>query len=75
MTPMPLTPRQAAVLHVVERLTQQMGYPPTSKELASHAGMSETRVRQHLDVLETRGAITRQPGTARSITVQQKVTA
>lgn len=64
-----LTPRQNAVLHTVQRLATDRGFPPTAVEIAAAVGLSETRVRQHLDALETRGAILREPGTARGLRV------
>jgi len=64
-----LTPRQTSVLHAVETLTAQQGYPPTSREIARYAGLSESRVRQHLEAIEHRGAISREVGTARGIRI------
>jgi repressor LexA len=70
---MQLTPRQTEVLQAVADLTAKAGYAPTSRELASAVGVSETRVRQHLEVLEARGAILRDVGTARSVRLSTAV--
>ena len=64
---MSLTPRQISVLHAVETLTRQMGYPPTVEEIASYAGICPQRAHQHLDALEQRHAIRREHGKARTI--------
>ena len=65
--PAVLTPRQADVLHCIQRLTAQMGWPPTIHELARELGLSGTRIRQHLAALKKRRAISREIATARSV--------
>ncbi|MGA2035870.1 MAG: helix-turn-helix domain-containing protein [Thermoguttaceae bacterium] len=64
-----LTPRQAAVFDCLQALAADLGYPPTSREIAARAKLSDTRARQHLAALEARGAIQRDPGTARGIRI------
>jgi SOS-response transcriptional repressor LexA len=70
---MQLTPRQADVLRAIASLTEVAGFAPTSQELATVTGLSETRVRQHLEALEARGAILRNVGTARSVRIASAV--
>jgi repressor LexA len=67
-----LTPRQQTILDAVERLISAAGYPPTVRELALDVRLSRTRVRQHLAALQARGAIAREPATARSIRIKEE---
>ncbi len=64
-----MTGRQQTILAAIQRLWQTAGYPPTVRELAVAVNLSRTRVRQHLAALERRGAIAREPATARSIRI------
>ena len=65
-----LTGRQRVVLEEVARLTAANGWPPTIRELGEALGISSTNgVRRHLEVLERKGFITREPGTARGLKV------
>lgn len=65
----PPTPRQAVVLDAIRTLTARLGFAPNIKEVAEKAGLSPSRVCQHLDRLKSLGLIAREPGTARSIRV------
>lgn len=64
---MSLTARQNDVLRAVRELTARQGFPPSGREIAAETRLSPSRVRQHLDALAARGAIAREPGTARGI--------
>ncbi len=64
-----LTPRQAAVLELLERLTYQHGYPPTVRELARELQISHVAVIRHLAALARKGKIHREEATARGIVV------
>ena len=64
-----LTPRQADVLNAVGEFIDACGYSPAYCDLARATGLSESRVRQHVDRLEALGLIAREPGTARSIRI------
>lgn len=66
---MRLTPRQSSVVAAVDALTRSKGYPPTTREIAQKANLSETRVRVHLGRLEQLGVIAREPRVARSTRV------
>jgi SOS-response transcriptional repressor LexA len=66
---MNLTPRQADVHQAIEHLTSEAGYPPTTRQIAACAHISQSRARQHLDALERLGAIVRERGAARSVRV------
>jgi len=66
----PITDRQAEVLETIQELTDELGYPPTVKELGDRLRLRSTCTTQrHLDALERKGYITRQPGQARTIRV------
>lgn len=65
----PPTARQASVLAAIAALTLQKRRPPTQRELAQQVGLSQTRIRQHLDELARRHLITIEAGTARSVAV------
>jgi DNA-binding transcriptional ArsR family regulator len=64
-----MTPRQREVFDVIIQLFERNGYSPSVREIARKASMSDSRVRQHLAVLERCGIIKREVGTARSIRI------
>ena len=65
-----LSPRQSNVLDFVRSFVAAHGYAPTLREIAAHLGISGTvAVVRHLDALEKKGWIRRQPGGFRSITL------
>ena len=64
------TKRQLEVLAWVRRYIDRHGYSPTMKEIAAGFGWSGPHpARCHLDLLEAKGYLTRQPGKARTIRV------
>jgi repressor LexA len=70
MNNQPLTEKQQAILTFIETATERHGRPPTVREIADHFGYRSPRaVSDHLDALERKGALQRQPGTARGLVV------
>jgi len=66
----PLSPRQKDVLEFLREFLDSNGYPPTLREIACHLDISGTvAVVRHLEALEKKGWIKRQPGAFRSITL------
>lgn len=68
-----LPPRQLAAVEVIRRLTDDLHYPPTIREIAQAMGVSHTTVRQYLDALERKGRITRGVATSRSVVIRDEV--
>jgi repressor LexA len=65
-----LTHRQQAILTAIRQSMQDRGYPPTITELGSTVGLaSKSSVAHQLRVLEFKGFISRDPGSARAIRV------
>ena len=65
-----LTPKQQAVLAYVHAHRDRHGAFPTLREIQAHFGFaSPFAATRHLQALEKKGALTRQPGKARSFRV------
>ena len=65
---MDLTKRQQQILDVVERHVDKHGYPPTVREIGNAVGLaSSSTVHAHLQALETRGALRRDPSKPRAL--------
>lgn len=63
-----LTNRQREVLDFIKDEIVRRGYPPSFREIASNFGIKSTNgVKVHLDALEKKGYINRDPGLARGI--------
>lgn len=63
-----LTPRQESVLHYMVDITQKRGYPPSIREICDAVGLSSTStVFKHLESLEDKGYIKRDPTKPRAI--------
>lgn len=62
-----LTDRQEQILRHIRRAIAVEGDAPTVAELASAVGMRPSSVHYQLRELETKGAIVREPGSARGI--------
>ncbi len=63
-----LTPRQQNILDFLKRYTHHKGYPPTLREIAQHFQMAGPKgAKKHLDALEKKGYIKKQPGSSRAI--------
>jgi len=66
----PLSPRQNDVLVFLREYLDVHGYPPTLREIARQLRVNGTvAVVRHLEALEKKGWIRRQPGAFRSITL------
>ena len=66
----PLTKRQSEVLAFIASASAETGRPPTVREIADHFGFRSPRaVSDHLAVLERKGWIERDAGSARGIRV------
>ncbi|MBG9980091.1 transcriptional repressor LexA [Facklamia sp. DSM 111018] len=65
-----ITTKQLNVLESIYQLLQENGYPPTVREIGSRAGLSSpSTVHGHLDRLEERGFIDRDPSKTRTIEI------
>jgi REP element-mobilizing transposase RayT len=65
-----LTEKQRTVLDFVGRYARQHGFPPTLREIGQALGLPNiSAVRGHLEALEKKGYITKDPDKARSIRV------
>lgn len=68
-TTLPPTPRQLDVLRLVEKHRREKGFAPSARELCRLLGLGESSTQavfQHLNGLEARGLLEREPGTART---------
>ncbi len=70
MTP---TPKQLAILTAIRDFRLRQGYSPTMQELANQLGVSKVTVFEHVQALERKNLIQRQPHKARSLTVHPAV--
>ncbi len=67
-----LTPRQKQVLEFITEYLDRNEYPPTFRDIARHLGISgNAGVLCHLEQLERKGYIRREPGSSRGITVNR----
>ncbi len=65
---MQLTKRQQEILEVVQAHVARHGYPPTVREIGDAVGLtSSSTVHAHLQALEARGALRRDPAKPRAI--------
>jgi repressor LexA len=65
-----LTNRQEEVLTGIRLIFQETGYPPTVRELGERLGLrSSCTVQRHLEALERKGFIRRNPTKARTIEI------
>ncbi|HEX2951971.1 MAG TPA: transcriptional repressor LexA [Armatimonadota bacterium] len=65
-----LTRRQQEVLAGIRLIFQETGYPPTVRELGERLGLrSSCTVQRHLEALERKGFIRRNPTKARTIEI------
>lgn len=71
MTESGLTDRQREVLGVIERHLRDHGYPPSVREIGEAVGLTSTStVHAHLETLERRGYLRRDPTKPRAIEVR-----
>lgn len=65
-----LTPRQRRILHVIRDEVENVGYPPSIRELARQAGLASTSsVSYQLKVLQEKGFLRRDPNRPRALVV------
>jgi SOS-response transcriptional repressor LexA len=68
----PLTDRQREVLRMIVEITDQLGYPPSFRELATALGVGVPRVHQMIDRLRYKGRLVENtPGRARDIVLSR----
>jgi repressor LexA len=63
----PLTARQQQVLDFIAESVKKRGYPPTVREIGQLLGIVVNGASRHLDALERKGHIVRDPGVSRGI--------
>lgn len=65
---MNLTPRQSQILSFIRKCSEERGGVPSLREIMEEFGFSSTAtVASHLDLMEKKGVISRQPGRSRNI--------
>jgi repressor LexA len=63
-----LTERQAKILDYIRRVTRERSYPPSVREIGENVGLSSSStVHNHLNQLERRGLIKRDPSKSRTV--------
>lgn len=63
-----LTRRQLALVHVIKNAIEDLGYPPSIREVADRAGLASTSsVTYQLRMLEQKGLIRRDPNRPRAV--------
>src|SRR5688500_5987136 len=70
---MNLTPKQLHILTRIRDLRVARGYSPTMQELADDLGVSKVTIFEHVEALIKKGALLRQPNTARSLELNPAV--
>jgi len=71
MTDAPLTGRQREILHCIEHYVRERGYPPSVREIGEAVGLtSPSTVHNHLNALQKRGFLRRDPTKPRAIEVR-----
>ena len=69
---MNLTPKQLEVLELIRDSQNANGYSPTMQELAQQIGVSKVTVFERIEALIRKGALTREPNRARSLSIAEK---
>ena len=75
MTMKPMTERQQAVLEFVEEFAGRRGYPPTVREVAAHFGIQPRAAADHLEALNRKGQLHREPGRSRGLVLSARLQA
>lgn len=70
---MNLTPKQLRILQLIRDCRVRNGYSPTMQELADQIGVSKVTVFEHVEALIKKGALTRDPNKARSLSIADGV--
>src|ERR1700720_2098735 len=69
-----LTERQTKILDYIRRVTRDRSYPPSVREIGENVGQSSSStVHNHLNQLERRGLIKRDPSKSRTVQLAQDV--
>lgn len=72
--PQKITKRQQAVLNCIEQCIREKGYGPTVREICTSLGLSSpSTVHVHLNALESKGYIKRDPLKSRSIALAYSI--
>lgn len=66
-----LTDRQREVLEEVRDYINTHDQPPATRDIANRCGVAQSTALQHLQALERKGAITREPRKHRSIQITE----
>jgi repressor LexA len=66
---MNLTPKQLEVVEIIRVCRSTNGYSPTMQELAEELGVSKVTVFERIEALIRKGALTREPNRARSLSI------
>ncbi|HHW06503.1 MAG TPA: transcriptional repressor LexA [Clostridia bacterium] len=65
-----LSQRQVEILHYIQKVTREKGYPPSVREIGQAVGLSSSStVHGHLAQLEAKGYIRRDPAKPRAIEI------
>lgn len=67
-----MTATRARVLAAIAALTAELGYAPSLREIGARSGLCLSTTAYHVGELTEAGAITRKPGTPRSITITEE---
>ena len=70
---MNLTPKQLKILQLIRDCRVRNGYSPTMQELADEIGVSQVTVFEHVEALIKKGALTRDPNKARSLSIAEGI--
>ena len=70
---MNLTPKQLEVLELIRQCQNEHGYSPTMQELAEQIGVSKVTVFERIEALISKGALTREPNRARSLSIAKEL--
>ena len=68
---MNLTPKQFEIAKFIQDYRRERGYSPTLAEIGENLDISAVTVFEHIEALEKKGAITRQRGRVRGITISR----
>ncbi|MFK7961060.1 MAG: transcriptional repressor LexA [Phycisphaerales bacterium] len=70
---MNVTPKQLKILQLIRSSRVTRGYSPTMQELANSLGISKVTVFEHVEALVRKGALSREPNKARSLSIAEDV--
>jgi len=70
---MNLTPRQLEIVRFIRDYIAERDYAPTYQEIADHLGVSRPTVFEHIEALQSKGALTREPTRSRAIILAEEL--